>query len=168
MSGFLPQDILKEVRRSLLLSCVVCGRRGASIGCAVKRCRCVGHYSCLQNSGYIFQHFDNFKAFCPKHSPTQRAVKLSQSDCPVCLEAINAEPGFHQISCPHCKTYFHRSCIQVCQHQRLPATSLAVSPRPLPLSYMYILVPRIMPRLLVASTCDVLCAVTKLTLYRRC
>ena len=113
LSGFLPNDICAEFRRSLPFKCIVCGERGASIGCAVKRCRCVGHYSCLQSKNYIFQHFDNFETFCPNHCPKQQAVCVQQSECPICLLDINAEPGFSQIYCPSCKTYFHRNCVQV-------------------------------------------------------
>ena len=77
--GFLAQDIRAEVRRSLPFKCTVCGGKGASIGCAVKRCRCIGHYSCLQSKDYLFQHFENFETFCPKHSPRQQAVYVRQS-----------------------------------------------------------------------------------------
>ena len=82
LSGFLSRDICAEVRRSLQLRCIVCGERGASIGCAVRRCRAVGHYSCLLSKNYIFQHFDKFETFCPSHCPKQAAVSVQQSECP--------------------------------------------------------------------------------------
>ena len=137
LSGFLPSDIRAEVRRSSCLKCIVCGGKGASIGCSVRRCRCNGHYACLQANKYIFQHFGNFEAFCPSHSPKQRPVPSQQSDCPICLSLVNPEPGFSQIYCPYCRTYFHRHCVEVSHDlYRFRTSPPSFLPPPLPLSLL--------------------------------
>lgn len=105
--------MLKEVRRSRYFKCTVCGRKGASVGCAVKMCQRVGHWACLHSNDYVFQHFGNFEAFCPRHSPNQQSVPSQQIDCPICLMPVSPKPRFHQIYCPKCRTYFHRECVQV-------------------------------------------------------
>lgn len=122
--GFLICDILSEVKRSRrgkLPVCISCKKKGASVGCAVKSCRQVGHYPCLKElGGFVFQCYDRFETFCPRHRPKQRVLSSSSlpihSDahtCCICLSRIECEPSFKELYCPSCKTFLHRDCLQV-------------------------------------------------------
>lgn len=61
ISGFLPADVLKELKRGLRLRCTFCKQKGATIGCVVGKCRTVFHFSCGINGKTLHQFFDTFR-----------------------------------------------------------------------------------------------------------
>ncbi|KAL3049776.1 hypothetical protein OYC64_009099 [Pagothenia borchgrevinki] len=115
--GFLVKDIDKEVRRSIRLSCSVCKKKGACVGCYVTSCRKKVHYPCGRKLNFISQFTENFPSYCSDHSPSQTAcvsadLSLPQS-CSVCLDSIEPVLGYSVLKCPSCRhSWFHRDCVQ--------------------------------------------------------
>ena len=58
--------VLEAVRRGRQLKCSHCGRRGASVGCRVERCKCTMHALCAQQAGAVF--YANHCVACPDHA----------------------------------------------------------------------------------------------------
>ena len=58
--------VLEAVRRGRQLKCSCCGRRGASIGCRVVRCKRTMHVPCAQQVGAMF--YVNHCVACPDHA----------------------------------------------------------------------------------------------------
>lgn len=58
--------VLEAVRRGRQLKCAHCGRRGASTGCRVEKCRCTFHAPCAQLAGATF--YANHCLACPEHA----------------------------------------------------------------------------------------------------
>ncbi|XP_064411857.1 G2/M phase-specific E3 ubiquitin-protein ligase isoform X2 [Latimeria chalumnae] len=112
--GFLPDTILKEVGRASKLSCSICKKKGASIGCCIKSCRKSFHYPCGLEKQCIFQFFDNYGSYCWKHKPVQSVLPdLKPTVCSVCLDTLQPEACFDVIKSPCCRhTWFHRQCLQ--------------------------------------------------------
>ena len=124
IQGFLIKHIQSEVVRShrgKIPRCMICKKKGATVGCAVKSCSKVGHYPCVKKfGGFVFQYYDRFMAFCPLHCPQQRCLDLSSlpvhtdtQTCCICLSRIKCEPSLHELYCPTCLTFLHRDCLQV-------------------------------------------------------
>ena len=90
ISGFLMEDVNKELRRGLKIKCSGCNQPGGYIGCAVRTCRKAGHFPCLHTLGYTFQHWGNFEAFCPKHCPTKSKIQRIEKECCICLTELCA------------------------------------------------------------------------------
>lgn len=118
IQGFLANDIQKEVSRASRLKCSFCMKKGASVGCCIKKCRQCYHYPCGRDNGSLFRFYDDFVSFCSTHRPLQEfstaeAINLSLVKCPVCLEEVPNEPGFDVLKTPCChNTFLHRDCIQ--------------------------------------------------------
>ncbi len=114
ISGFRVPDIQAEMKRatSRKMVCSVCRQPGKYIGCGVSSCPKGGHFPCLVSADFLFQHYDAFRAFCPRHAPTQRPLSCHSECCCICLGSLSP-PSLY---CPSCKTVFHKTCIQVCKH----------------------------------------------------
>ncbi|XP_060789909.1 G2/M phase-specific E3 ubiquitin-protein ligase [Neoarius graeffei] len=113
--GFLVDDIKKEVRRSARLRCMVCKKKGASVGCAIKSCRQKVHLPCGIEQEFIFQFTDLFPSFCRKHCPTQTCSSSPTLplSCSICLEPIKPVLSYSVLKCPACHgSWFHRDCVQ--------------------------------------------------------
>uniref|UniRef100_A0A8C5F5G6 G2/M-phase specific E3 ubiquitin protein ligase n=1 Tax=Gadus morhua TaxID=8049 RepID=A0A8C5F5G6_GADMO len=115
--GFLVDDIIKETRRCSRLTCGVCKRKGAAVGCCVGSCKKKVHFPCGPNQ-FIFQFSGDFMSYCVEHGPKQSLgpgaleVSLPQS-CSVCLDPLPPLLGYSVLKCPSCHTsWFHRACIQ--------------------------------------------------------
>uniref|UniRef100_A0A4W3GWM5 G2/M-phase specific E3 ubiquitin protein ligase n=1 Tax=Callorhinchus milii TaxID=7868 RepID=A0A4W3GWM5_CALMI len=116
--GFLPVDIKKELHRATKITCNVCRKRGASIGCTVAKCRKSFHFPCGVAKQCIFQFTGQFASYCWEHKPVQKvapAAKWANSShaCAVCLESIDTLPSYDVLKSPCCKnTWLHRQCVQ--------------------------------------------------------
>ncbi|XP_071210796.1 serine-rich adhesin for platelets-like isoform X4 [Salvelinus alpinus] len=69
--GFSVEDVLIELKRGNRLICYRCKRKGATVGCEVKRCKKSYHYPCAVRDGA--QNFDDhreekFTLYCQKHN----------------------------------------------------------------------------------------------------
>nr|XP_061798722.1 G2/M phase-specific E3 ubiquitin-protein ligase-like [Nerophis lumbriciformis] len=115
--GFLVKDIKQESRRSARLTCCVCKKKGACVGCYVKSCRKMVHFPCGRKNGFVSQFAENFPSYCPDHSPFQSLgvnadLSLPQS-CSVCLDAVDGNLSYAVLKCPSCHaSWFHRDCVQ--------------------------------------------------------
>ncbi|XP_051872649.1 G2/M phase-specific E3 ubiquitin-protein ligase isoform X1 [Pristis pectinata] len=122
--GFLADDIKKEIYRAARMKCRVCNIRGASIGCAIRKCRKSFHFPCGVENQCIFQFTGQFPSYCWDHKPVQKIPCASiwsggPNTCAVCLESIDPLPSYDVLKSPCCKnTWFHRQCLQ---HQALSA-----------------------------------------------
>lgn len=120
--GFLPNDIVNEVKRGKNLSCVFCGKRGATIGCYAPKCKVHFHLPCGRKQDTFHQFFGEFKSFCPKHRIRQKinrqVVKAMSGrkavNCVICLEPVSAKPAPNTLWAPCCskEAWFHRLCVQ--------------------------------------------------------
>ncbi|XP_026194631.1 G2/M phase-specific E3 ubiquitin-protein ligase isoform X2 [Anabas testudineus] len=115
--GFLADDIKQENRRSARLTCSVCKKKGACVGCNVRSCRKMVHFPCGRKQKFIFQFTGLFPSYCPDHSPIQTLcvssdLSLPQS-CSVCLDSIEPILSYSVLKCPSCHaSWFHRDCVQ--------------------------------------------------------
>ncbi|XP_045563299.1 uncharacterized protein isoform X1 [Salmo salar] len=69
--GFSVEDVLNEMKRGNRLICYRCKKKGATVGCEVKRCKKSYHYPCAVRDGA--QNVDNhreekFTLYCQKHN----------------------------------------------------------------------------------------------------
>ncbi|KAM8913942.1 G2/M phase-specific E3 ubiquitin-protein ligase isoform 1-T2 [Spinachia spinachia] len=115
--GFLVDDIKQEVRRSARLVCSGCKKKGACVGCSVRRCRRTVHFPCGRRRDFLSQFMGLFPSFCPDHSPTQASLggpDLSPpQSCSVCLDSLEPVLSFSVLKCPSCHgSWFHRDCVQ--------------------------------------------------------
>ncbi|XP_054270224.1 uncharacterized protein LOC128991406 isoform X2 [Macrosteles quadrilineatus] len=118
--GFLGNDIHKEVRRGARLYCTYCRSGGATLGCAVAKCKVVFHLPCGMKHGTLHQFFGEFKSFCAKHRPVQKisAKILAESSknamCGICYEKVVPRPIHETLWAPCCQksAFFHRDCVQ--------------------------------------------------------
>ncbi|XP_030069546.1 G2/M phase-specific E3 ubiquitin-protein ligase [Microcaecilia unicolor] len=114
--GFLVEDIRKEVSRAKRMTCTVCKKKGASIGCVKSRCKRSYHFPCGVERECIFQFTGNFGSYCWDHRPVQNSSTVrhpESSPCTVCLEFVEHLPSYSVLQSPCCKTaWFHRHCLQ--------------------------------------------------------
>ncbi|CAL8273850.1 unnamed protein product [Merluccius merluccius] len=115
--GFLVDDIRKESRRCDRLACGVCRKKGAAVGCCVRKCRKTVHFPCGQSKhNFIFQFTGQFLSYCIDHAP-QQSVGVGEGErpqsCSVCLDLIPPVLCYSVLKCPAChNSWFHRACIQ--------------------------------------------------------
>ncbi|KAK2892291.1 G2/M phase-specific E3 ubiquitin-protein ligase isoform X1 [Channa argus] len=115
--GFLVDDIKREIRRSLRLTCCSCKKKGACVGCNVRSCRKMVHFPCGRKHKFVSQFTGLFPSYCPDHSPTQSVcvgadLSLPQS-CSICLDSIEPILSYSVLKCPSCHaSWFHRDCVQ--------------------------------------------------------
>ncbi|KAK3092746.1 hypothetical protein FSP39_006825 [Pinctada imbricata] len=119
--GFLPEDIIKEIRRGSRLRCSYCKEKGATVGCVVSKCRHVFHFGCGLQHNTMHQYFDTFSSFCGEHRLVQRIPKEERShgsddgstECAICMMTVEMIPSVETLRSPCCrKTWFHRDCIK--------------------------------------------------------
>ncbi|KAM9356108.1 G2/M phase-specific E3 ubiquitin-protein ligase [Pholidichthys leucotaenia] len=115
--GFLVDDIIREVRRAGRLTCCVCKKKGACVGCCVKSCRKMIHFPCGKKQEFVSQFTGLFPSYCADHSPSQSlSVGLDASlpqSCSICLEPIDPVLSYSILKCPSChNSWFHRDCVQ--------------------------------------------------------
>ncbi|KAL3874226.1 hypothetical protein ACJMK2_037271, partial [Sinanodonta woodiana] len=119
--GFLPEDILKEVKRGSRLKCIYCKKKGATIGCVVKSCRKVFHFGCGRKNSTLHQFFDTYRSYCPDHRPRQQCnvsdrlafFGTALSTCAICMNAVEARASNETLRAPCCKNaWYHRLCVQ--------------------------------------------------------
>lgn len=118
--GFMPEDIMKEVRRGARLRCTYCKQKGATIGCVVGACRRVFHFGCGKKIGTLHQYYDSFRSFCEEHRPRQ-VVSVSDrlafygtanTTCAICMTSVETRASNETLRAPCChNSWFHRSCI---------------------------------------------------------
>uniref|UniRef100_A0A4W5MIP7 PHD-type domain-containing protein n=1 Tax=Hucho hucho TaxID=62062 RepID=A0A4W5MIP7_9TELE len=68
--GFSVEDVLNELKRGNRLICYRCKKKGATVGCEVKRCKKSYHYPCALQDGAqnIDDHREEkFTLYCQKH-----------------------------------------------------------------------------------------------------
>jgi len=70
--GFMIGDIRKEIKRGARLKCHYCHKKGATVGCAEQKCKKSFHLPCGSKNDSLQQYFDQFKAYCKEHRPTQK------------------------------------------------------------------------------------------------
>ncbi|XP_061741980.1 G2/M phase-specific E3 ubiquitin-protein ligase isoform X2 [Nerophis ophidion] len=115
--GFLVDDIKRESRRSARLTCCVCKKKGACVGCNVASCRKMVHFPCGRQQQFISQFTGQFPSYCPDHSPSQ-SVRVTSDlglvrSCSVCLDSLDPVLSYQVLKCPSCHgSWFHRDCVQ--------------------------------------------------------
>ncbi|XP_020316337.1 PHD finger protein 11 isoform X4 [Oncorhynchus kisutch] len=69
--GFSVEDVLNELKRGNRLYCYRCKKKGATVGCEVKRCKKSYHYPCAVRDGAqnVDDHTEEkFTLYCLKHN----------------------------------------------------------------------------------------------------
>ncbi|XP_071003461.1 PHD finger protein 11-like isoform X3 [Oncorhynchus clarkii lewisi] len=69
--GFSVEDVLNELKRGNRLICYRCKKKGATVGCEVKRCKKSYHYPCAVRDGAqnVDDHTEEkFTLYCLKHN----------------------------------------------------------------------------------------------------
>ncbi|XP_064004370.1 G2/M phase-specific E3 ubiquitin-protein ligase isoform X2 [Pogoniulus pusillus] len=116
VDGFLFADIRKEVKRASKLTCNICKKKGASIGCVDPRCKRSYHFPCGVQKECIFQFMEDFRSYCWEHKPVQKIPDKEckgSSQCTICLDLIEQLPLYSVLRSPCCKNaWFHRECLQ--------------------------------------------------------
>ncbi|XP_024245065.1 PHD finger protein 7 isoform X2 [Oncorhynchus tshawytscha] len=70
--GFTVKDVQNEMRRGNRLICYRCKRKGATVGCEVKRCQKSYHYPCAVEDGAhnVEDRIEGkYTVYCQKHNP---------------------------------------------------------------------------------------------------
>ena len=62
------------VRRSRRTTCGLCGKIGASVGCASKRCDMSYHFACALKAGVTFTPNAAASTWCPMHQPLKKGA----------------------------------------------------------------------------------------------
>ncbi|KAM3936180.1 uncharacterized protein RB166_003300 [Leptodactylus fuscus] len=62
------KDLKAEIKRGKKLSCGICKRRGATVGCDIKSCTKTYHYACLVKAKG-FPDPKNYVVYCKDHKP---------------------------------------------------------------------------------------------------
>ncbi|KAL3673918.1 hypothetical protein V7S43_001605 [Phytophthora oleae] len=111
-------NVTREIRRGRSLLCVLCSKRGGTIGCTVSACRNSYHWRCAITLGWSV---DQMHFFCPVHE-SRRAQRHRQDES----HQIAAEDGGAIIE-PASKRFglkFHREWLQLVSlrsiHQYVP------------------------------------------------
>ncbi|XP_021961302.1 uncharacterized protein LOC110857011 isoform X2 [Folsomia candida] len=109
--GFMPEDIMKEVRRGGRLKCTFCGKTGASIGCCTKACRTTYHFPCGLANDIQYQFLRNFETYCPKHYDHQNICLPDNEElsCPLCMSGISKDEDVIKGGCCN-GSIFHKDC----------------------------------------------------------
>ena len=114
IQGYLPEDIKAEIRRAGRLTCLYCKQKGASIGCAVHKCKVKFHYPCGVANGTLSEFLDPFHSFCPKHKQKRRGKMpstVTDYTCILCVSIVTDREKMVWSEC--CKTrVFHKECIR--------------------------------------------------------
>ncbi|OPJ83136.1 G2/M phase-specific E3 ubiquitin-protein ligase [Patagioenas fasciata monilis] len=116
VDGFLITDIRKEVNRAAKLTCNICKKKGASIGCVAPKCKRSYHFPCGIQKECIFQFMEDFRSYCWEHKPVQKISdeeSRGTSQCTICLDLVEQVPMYTVLKSPCCKNaWFHRECLQ--------------------------------------------------------
>ncbi|CAG7824643.1 unnamed protein product [Allacma fusca] len=110
--GFLPADIKKEVRRGEKLKCKYCKIKGATLGCAVAKCKCSFHFTCGIPKGTLHHFSGSFDSYCGVHKPKVTIpVPKEMWTCGICF--VDVEESENPVWPPCCKNIiYHRLCMQ--------------------------------------------------------
>ncbi|OQV17688.1 putative G2/M phase-specific E3 ubiquitin-protein ligase [Hypsibius exemplaris] len=114
--GFLCANVKKERYRARQLTCKYCKKKGAAVGCAIKKCNASYHYPCgVENSCY-FQFTGSFESYCPTHIPKGRIprpkdMSTVKKDCTICLESPDLKDKVNTVITPCCSCALHRECL---------------------------------------------------------
>ncbi|KFP69815.1 G2/M phase-specific E3 ubiquitin-protein ligase, partial [Acanthisitta chloris] len=116
IDGFLFTDVKKEMKRAAKLTCCVCKKKGASIGCVDPKCRRSFHFPCGIEKECIYQFMEDFRSYCWEHRPVQKFTDEEYggaSQCTICLDLVEHLPVYGVMKSPCCKSaWFHRECLQ--------------------------------------------------------
>ncbi|XP_040004167.1 PHD finger protein 11 isoform X2 [Xiphias gladius] len=80
--GFSVEDVMNEVKRGSKLNCKNCKRKGATVGCEVRRCKRSYHYPCAIKEGAKTiedPEEGNYGLYCCKHY--QQLQRPENNDC---------------------------------------------------------------------------------------
>ncbi|XP_064800151.1 mucin-5AC-like isoform X2 [Oncorhynchus masou masou] len=80
--GFSVEDVLNELKRGNRLNCYRCKKKGATVGCEVKRCKKSYHYPCALRDGAqnVDDHTEEkFTLYCLKHNLAMAATNETVS-----------------------------------------------------------------------------------------
>lgn len=113
--GFLPSDIVKEVKRGSKLRCSYCKKVGATIGCVIRNCKKMFHLGCGRTNKAMHQFFGTFSSFCPAHRMQQNVPSDDDPSivCSICMNTVTAAPSCDTLRAPCCRKYwYHRDCVQ--------------------------------------------------------
>ena len=91
------KNVIKAVNRGKHISCSLCRRNGATIGCVHSQCTRSYHFGCCEDTGWNFAH--NGKAFlCDLH----RNNVQSDYDNPISINYYRSEFPYLPVSCNFC------------------------------------------------------------------
>ncbi|XP_035612413.1 G2/M phase-specific E3 ubiquitin-protein ligase-like isoform X1 [Oncorhynchus keta] len=82
--GFTVKDVQNEMRRGNRLICYRCKRKGATVGCEVKRCQKSYHYPCAVEDGAhnVEDRIEGkYTVYCQKHNPELGASNGTSLSC---------------------------------------------------------------------------------------
>ncbi|XP_028992825.1 dentin sialophosphoprotein [Betta splendens] len=80
--GFSTDDVLREVKRGRRLVCKMCGKKGATAGCEVGRCKKTYHYPCaIQAKAKVIEDEDEgrYTLYCFGHNQKLQSEQSSRS-----------------------------------------------------------------------------------------
>ncbi|XP_029979911.1 uncharacterized protein phf11 isoform X2 [Sphaeramia orbicularis] len=107
--GFSVEDVANEVKRGNKLICKKCKKKGATVGCEVKRCKKSYHYPCAveeRAKSVEDETKGHYKLYCLKHYEQERNNSLNginASSSKKSSKAASDKFYSHKVYCPTCK-----------------------------------------------------------------
>lgn len=71
------KNVFHAISRAKTITCNLCNKKGASIGCSYAGCSRCFHFRCAEDMGWRFE-VDGKEFFCDKHHVSDRCVRISQ------------------------------------------------------------------------------------------
>ena len=86
---------------------------GASIGCAVAKCKVSFHFNCGLDNGTLSEFLGKHDSYCPEHKRRGEVPStVTDYECITCMSMVSDKEKMVWSDC--CKTrVFHKECIQV-------------------------------------------------------
>ncbi|XP_070496163.1 G2/M phase-specific E3 ubiquitin-protein ligase-like isoform X2 [Chironomus tepperi] len=111
--GFLHEDIRAEAIRIRPLRCKYCNKKGANLGCCIRRCPFAYHTHCAIENDLVFEFTSKYHTYCHRHKRIKQTDKKNlEPECGMCYESLTKEYPDAILS-PCCKnSWFHKKCMQ--------------------------------------------------------
>lgn len=69
------QNVHRAMSRGRLISCALCGKKGASVGCCARNCQETYHFMCARQASCLF--LDDKRVFCASHIQNEPNAKYN-------------------------------------------------------------------------------------------
>ncbi|KAL2652727.1 hypothetical protein R1flu_020855 [Riccia fluitans] len=74
-----PKNLASEISRGSRIKCIICGKKGAALGCCNNKCKNSYHYPCARRLEGCQWNEDDYVMFCPQHARKRCSVPRRQS-----------------------------------------------------------------------------------------